>query len=289
MPPPDIDPGDRIEDGDFRDIVASLPAALYTTDADGWITYFNEAAANLWGRSPVIGDDRWCGSWRLFWLDGTPMAHEDCPMAVTVKTEKPVRGAQAIAERPDGSRFNFTPFPTPMFNPEGRLTGAFKFLIEISCRGESVEIARRFSALSRATGVVVRDISIASLFDQTARMVHRIGGGLSPVQWAILRYLLRSAVARSEAEIANFLGVAGPSFGRDVSLLRRHGFIGPPDPDTAPDLLGLLDKGRFALDLDPLKRLASAIARLGDEGRTAFADYLEFLANDLASDEDAAG
>lgn len=286
MSPPSINSSDASDNGDFRDIVANLPTALYTTDADGWITYFNEAAASLWGRRPVIGDDRWCGSWRLFWLDGKPMLHEECPMAITVKTEKPVRGAQAIAERPDGSRFNFTPFPTPMFDAGGKLTGAFNVLIEIPAGKEAADVAWRFSGLSRATEAISRDVSIASLFDQTARMAHRTESGLSPVQWAILRFLLRSRRGRDEDQIAAFIGISRPSLARDLSLLVRYGFVGAPDPHTAPALLTLTDSGRNALDLDPLKRLASAIAKLGDERRDAFADDLEIIADDLAGDED---
>jgi PAS domain-containing protein len=31
----------------------ALPAAIYTTDAEGHITFYNEAAAELWGRRPL--------------------------------------------------------------------------------------------------------------------------------------------------------------------------------------------------------------------------------------------
>ena len=31
-----------------EELFRSLRAALYTTDADGWLTYYNEAAAALW-------------------------------------------------------------------------------------------------------------------------------------------------------------------------------------------------------------------------------------------------
>ena len=56
----------------WRDLVHALPAAIYTTDAAGRITYYNEAAAALWGCEPEIGKSEWCGSWKLFWPDGTP-------------------------------------------------------------------------------------------------------------------------------------------------------------------------------------------------------------------------
>ncbi|WP_449288648.1 PAS domain-containing protein [Mesorhizobium cantuariense] len=39
----------------LQDLLAAIPAAIYTTDQQGKITYFNEAAVNLAGRTPVIG------------------------------------------------------------------------------------------------------------------------------------------------------------------------------------------------------------------------------------------
>ena len=57
----------------MRELTDTLPVAVYTTDVAGRITHFNEAAASLWGRRPVLGEDRWCGSWRLYSPDGTPM------------------------------------------------------------------------------------------------------------------------------------------------------------------------------------------------------------------------
>src|SRR6202451_2971417 len=53
----------------------ALPAAIYMTDADGRITYFNEAAATLWGCRPKLNIDLWGGSWGLFWAAGGPLLH----------------------------------------------------------------------------------------------------------------------------------------------------------------------------------------------------------------------
>jgi PAS domain-containing protein len=40
----------------FRRMVEKLPAAAYTCDADGLITYFNRRAVELWGREPKLND-----------------------------------------------------------------------------------------------------------------------------------------------------------------------------------------------------------------------------------------
>ena len=136
-----------MDDECFRRIVEALPAALYTTDVEGRITYFNEAAATLWGRRPRIGEDWWCGSWQLFWPDGTPMAHDECPMAQTLKTGKPVRGAEAVAKRPDGSTYPFIPYPTPLFDADGTLIGALNLLVDISDRKRDEDAAQCLAAI----------------------------------------------------------------------------------------------------------------------------------------------
>jgi len=46
----------------FRELLDALPAAIYTTDAAGRLTYYNDAAAELWGQRPPLGSSEWCGS-----------------------------------------------------------------------------------------------------------------------------------------------------------------------------------------------------------------------------------
>ena len=117
-----------------RRVLDVLPAAVYTTDAAGRITYYNQAAADLAGRRPELGKDEWCVTWRLYWPDGRPMPHDLCPMAVTLKENRPVRGAEAILERPDGTRVPFLPHPTPLHDASGALVGAVNLLVDISER-----------------------------------------------------------------------------------------------------------------------------------------------------------
>jgi len=61
---------------DTRELLDALPAAIYTTDAAGRITFFNQAAVEFSGHRPEIGSDRWCVTWRLYWPDGRTMAHD---------------------------------------------------------------------------------------------------------------------------------------------------------------------------------------------------------------------
>jgi PAS domain S-box-containing protein len=116
----------------YRSLLEALPAALYTTDAQGRVTFFNQAAVDLSGRRPTLGSDEWCVSWRLYTADGKPLRHEDCPMAVALKTGKPIRGTEKIAERPDGTRVPILPHPTPLRDEAGALIGAVNMLVDIT-------------------------------------------------------------------------------------------------------------------------------------------------------------
>ncbi len=123
----------------FHELLNALPAAVYTTDAEGRITYFNEAAAKMWGYRPTLGTSEWCGSWKLFWPDGTPLPHGECPMAIALRENRAVRGLEAIAERPDGTRVPFIPYPTPLHDEAGRLVGAVNMLVDITERKRAEE------------------------------------------------------------------------------------------------------------------------------------------------------
>ena len=115
--------------GALADFDAS-PLAIYVTDPQGVITWFNQACVGFAGRTPTIGEDRWCVTWRLFTDEGGSLKHEECPMAVAIRQQRPVRGAVAFAERPNGVRVEFMPYPTPIFGEDGAFLGAVNILVD---------------------------------------------------------------------------------------------------------------------------------------------------------------
>jgi PAS domain S-box-containing protein len=144
-----------------RAVLDVLPAAIYTTDAEGRITYFNKAAAALWGHRPVLGEAEWCGSWKLYRTDGTSLPHDQCPMALALKEKRPIRGMEAIAERPDGSRVPFAPYPTPIFDAAGRLLGAVNMLIDLTGPREAADARQRLAAIVESSddAIVSKDLN----------------------------------------------------------------------------------------------------------------------------------
>jgi PAS domain-containing protein len=113
-------------------VLATSLAPIYTTDAEGWITFFKQPCIRFSGRTPVPVTDRWCVTWKLYGEDGRFLPHEDCPMAVAIKEKRAVRGAVAAAERPDGTRVMFTPYPTPLLGEDGDVVGAVNILIDVT-------------------------------------------------------------------------------------------------------------------------------------------------------------
>ena len=144
-----------------HDVLEALPEAVYTTDAKGRITFFNKAALNLWGVTPELGKSEFCGSWKLYWLDGTPLPHDQCPMALALKEQRPIRGMEAIAERPDGTRIAFLAFPTPLFDGDGNLTGAVNMLVDLTDRSIADEAAQRLAAIVESSddAILAKDLN----------------------------------------------------------------------------------------------------------------------------------
>jgi len=151
----------------FRAMIDALPAAIYTTDAEGRITHYNPAAIEFAGRVPEVGKDQWCVSWKLFRPDGTPLPHDQCPMAMAIKERRPIRGLEAIAERPDGNRIWFTPFPTPLLDGEGKLLGAINMLVDVTERKKAENILRQseeeLRILNRVGATLVSELDLKKL------------------------------------------------------------------------------------------------------------------------------
>jgi hypothetical protein len=144
-----------------------LNAPIYVTDAGGTVTFYNEACVGFAGRTPVVGKDRWCVTWKLYTPEGEFLPHDKCPMAMAVKSEKPVRGLYADAERPDGTRVRFTPFPTPLFDRDGALIGAVNILLDVSDTRQIDEL-RTSADRCRRLAKTADDMHIASALSALA-------------------------------------------------------------------------------------------------------------------------
>jgi hypothetical protein len=91
-------------------------------------------------------------TWKIYTTTGELLPHDQCPMALAIRERRIVRDEVAIAERPDGTRAAFRPYPTPLFDAEGRLIGAVNMLVDVTAEQSAAldEQAKRCRRLAGA-------------------------------------------------------------------------------------------------------------------------------------------
>lgn len=143
------------------EILEAIPVAVYTTDADGYLTSCNEAACRFWGASPELGRTRWCGSGRLFLPDGAPLPIEECALALSLKRGEEVHGAEMVAERADGALVHFVAYPRLLRDAHGAVTGAVNTLIDVTQERQNRQSEPRLAAIitSSHDAIVSKDLN----------------------------------------------------------------------------------------------------------------------------------
>jgi len=143
-------------------------------------------------------------------------------MAIALKEQRPVRGMEAMAERPDGTRVPFIPYPTPLFDDAGKLIGAVNMLVDIT---------ERKRAEDQQT-LMVRELH------------HRVKNTLATVQ------AIMGSTARSSETIEDFKTALT---GRIGSLARTHLLLA--DEAQAVDFTEILRSELTAFDDGSGKRI----------------------------------
>ncbi len=146
----DFKTGQEKLNGATANLIELLPMAAYAVRApDGVIVWFNSRAAELWGRTPVIGDtdERFCGAHTLYHADGTYMAHCDTPVALALTTGESVHNEEVVIARPDGSRVMVSVHIDPIRDKDGKIVGVVNFFHDRSERKQAEQTARLLAAI----------------------------------------------------------------------------------------------------------------------------------------------
>jgi two-component sensor histidine kinase len=126
-----------------------------------------------------------------------------------------VRGMEAAAERPDGTRVPFIPYPTPLHDESGKLIGAVNMLVDITDRKRAEE----------QQALLVRELH------------HRVKNTLATVQ------AIMGSTARVVDNIEDFKTAL---FGRIQSLAKTHLLLA--DEERAAEFIELLRSELGAFD-----------------------------------------
>ncbi len=163
----------------YEELIRELPVAAYSCDAEGRILIYNKAAAELWGREPEIGNDLWCGSWKIYSTDGDLIPHESSAMAGALKEGRVINHKEIIIERPNGDKRNVIPHPVPLIDSSGRITGAVNMLTDIT-EQKAAETALRLRE-QRFKTLVQEGYDLISIVDENRNYTY-----LSPAYTSIL-------------------------------------------------------------------------------------------------------
>ncbi len=190
-------------DMEFYRLLETLPAGAYTCDPDGLITYFNAHALELWGRAPKLHDpiDRFCGSFRLFAADGTPIPHDECWMAQALRTQREFNGLEIVIERPDGQRRTALAHANPIRDGAGKVVGAVNVLVDITERKQAedaLKIADR--SKNEFLAILAHELRNPLAPIRNAVQILNREGALAPEsQWAL------SAIERQVRQMARLI------------------------------------------------------------------------------------
>lgn len=108
-----------------------MPSPAYLCGMSGIIKKYNEAAVQLWGRRPGK-EERFSGSFKLFYTDGTVVLPDQTPVAECLKDGLPKKDLEFVLERPDHSRIYIRENVVPIVDNAGKQVGAINCFYDIT-------------------------------------------------------------------------------------------------------------------------------------------------------------
>lgn len=231
--------GPPISNGEahFRRSLDKLPAGAYTCDPDGLITYFNRDAVRLWGRAPKLNDpvDRFCGSFKLFAPDGSPIAHDRCWMALALETNEGQNGREIVVERPDGRRLTALAHANPIHDGSGNLIGAVNVLVDITERKRAEEELRTVREAERSRIArelhdgVLQDLAAVVQGLEAAHVEQKARAGGCDIEFHQEVDALRHAASKLRRAVYDLRSEKAPSFPSAVESLVEVSLQRDPD------------------------------------------------------------
>lgn len=140
------------------ELLRDLPVAAYVSDADGRLTFINDAAVKLLGQRPKLGENALTAPWRPRAPGGAAFDDDALPLAIALRERRPARNVPAAVVHPNGARLPVSVHSTPLFDAAGAVIGATDMLIETT--DLALAAARRLMALKRVARSQLKELAL---------------------------------------------------------------------------------------------------------------------------------
>jgi PAS domain S-box-containing protein len=133
----------------FHQILSELPVPCFALNEYGYLLFYNEEAARLWGRRPELGKEQWSGAFRLLTPEGKELPPSLSAVANALRERRSLEGVESTIERPDGTRRLVAEHADPLFDAAGNYIGVVNVQLDITDQRELQETAQQRETLFR--------------------------------------------------------------------------------------------------------------------------------------------
>jgi PAS domain S-box-containing protein len=133
----------------FHQILSKLPVPCFALDEDGYLLFYNEEAARLWGRRPELGKEQWSGAFRLLTLEEKELPPSLSAVASALRERRSLAGVESMIERPDGTQRLVADHTDPLFDATGNCIGVVNVQLDVTEQREMQKAGERREALFR--------------------------------------------------------------------------------------------------------------------------------------------
>ncbi|RZL00409.1 MAG: PAS domain-containing protein, partial [Pedobacter sp.] len=119
-------------------------------DAKGQLTYANPMAQKILGLTQSAIKERTYDDpkWKNLRIDGSPLPGNEHPMAITMRTEKPVHDFEIAVQPPDKERFYISVNAAPIHDVDGKIIGGIGTFMDVTNRRKAIQQKDEFISVA---------------------------------------------------------------------------------------------------------------------------------------------